>query len=762
MDFYEIESETGVRMVWNNLPPNKLAATRSVLPMGVHYTPYKDIEGLKTVDYDPVICRCGGILNPYCFIDFRNKFWVCPFCNNKNPFPQLYKEYISETQLPLELQMDNTTLEYQGKLSPQAPNQGLVPNVFLFLIDTCLSEEDMEALKTSIQESLKFIPQDAYIGLVTYGRYVFVHELGFQDCPKSYAIKGNKEYTPQQIQEMLGLQIKHDPRGTGSFETTKRFLLKLEDCQFTLDTIIDNLQPDPWVVENGKRQQRATGTALNVAITLMESCPYQGSRILSFLGGPCTVGPGLVVEEDLAFTIRGYLDIQKENQYCKYINKAKKYYNSLTQRAVKVMTVVDTYAFSVDQIGLMEMKFLSEKTGGYAVLNEEFNADVFKQTYKKLFDLDPETNELKFATASKIDMLVSKELKINGALGCCTSLKKGGTMVSETEIGQGGTNTWFLGGIDRTTTVTFMLDLNSNAKELQQNNQQQNQQKQAYFQFKTEYKAPNGRKKLRVTTIARKFADVSNNHDLQLGFDQEAACVAMARWGIWKCEQEESLEVLKWLDRTLIRLVSKFGDYKRDDPSSFRLCKEFSLYPQFMYHLRRSHFIQTFGSSPDEITFYRVTLNRENVTNCLVMIQPALLQYTLEDPQANPVTLDQSAIQNRVILLLDTYFQVITWKGDHIQQWIDQGYHEQPEYAHLKALIEAPLEDVNIIMEDRFPVPIFFETNTGHTKERYLKSRINPSGHVGDINETGHYITDDASLKLFMDHLIKLGVQSQN
>lgn len=86
MDFYEIEAETGVRMVWNNLPPNKLAATRAVLPIGIHYSPYKDIESLKTVDYDPVTCKCGAILNPYCFVDFRNKFWVCPFCLNRNPF----------------------------------------------------------------------------------------------------------------------------------------------------------------------------------------------------------------------------------------------------------------------------------------------------------------------------------------------------------------------------------------------------------------------------------------------------------------------------------------------------------------------------------------------------------------------------------------------------------------------------------------------------------------------------------------------------
>lgn len=69
-------------------------------------------------------------------------------------------------------------------------------------------------------------------------------------------------------------------------------------------------------------------------------------------------------------------------------------------------------------------------------MNEEFKQDVFKQTYKKIFDLDPETNELKMATAGKIDMLVSKELKINGALGSCTSLKKPGNSgtVSETEV----------------------------------------------------------------------------------------------------------------------------------------------------------------------------------------------------------------------------------------------------------------------------------------------------------------------------------------
>lgn len=49
----------------------------------------------------------------------------------------------------------------------------------------------------------------------------------------------------------------------------------------------------------------------------------------------------------------------------------------------------------------------------------------------------------------------------------------------------------------------------------------------------------------------------------------------------------------------------KFGEYAKDDPNSFRLAENFTLYPQFMYHLRRSHFLQVFNNSPDETSFYR-------------------------------------------------------------------------------------------------------------------------------------------------------------
>ena len=33
-----------------------------------------------------------------------------------------------------------------------------------------------------------------------------------------------------------------------------------------------------------------------------------------------------------------------------------------------------------------------EKTGGYIVVNEEFNTDIFKESFKKLFEVDANGN----------------------------------------------------------------------------------------------------------------------------------------------------------------------------------------------------------------------------------------------------------------------------------------------------------------------------------------------------------------------------------
>jgi protein transport protein SEC23 len=287
---------------------------------------------------------------------------------------------------------------------------------------------------------------------------------------------------------------------------------------------------------------------------------------------------------------------------------------------------------------------------------------------------------------------------------------------------------------------------------------------QGFLQFQTLYSHPSGRRRLRVTSTSHRYAEPSNIA-FASGFDQEAAAALMARYAICRTEEEETLDVLRWCDRMLIRLVAKFADYRKDEPSSFSLMPAFSMYPQFMYHLRRSHFLQTFNASPDETAYYRTVMCGENVMNALVMIQPALLEYSFDEGPPKPVLLDASSLKPNCILVLDTFFLVLIWRGETIQQWYDAGYQHNEEYANFRQLLVAPEEDCKAILQDRFPAPKFIQTAAGGSQARFLLSKVNPSqthntqAGFGE-QQGGVVLTDDVSLKVFMDHLIRLAVQT--
>lgn len=63
--------------------------------------------------------------------------------------------------------------------------------------------------------------------------------------------------------------------------------------------------------------------------------------------------------------------------------------------------------------------------------------------------------------------------------------------------------------------------------------------------------------------------------ELAFGFDQEAAAVVLSRQAIFKTFSEDPMDVIRWLDRILIKLVSRFAEFKKDDVTSFKLGREF-------------------------------------------------------------------------------------------------------------------------------------------------------------------------------------------
>ncbi len=287
-----------------------------------------------------------------------------------------------------------------------------------------------------------------------------------------------------------------------------------------------------------------------------------------------------------------------------------------------------------------------------------------------------------------------------------------------------------------------------------------------------------GQQRLRVTTIARNFAE-AGSPSIAASFDQEAAAVLMARIAVFKAEIDDSPDVLRWLDRMLIRLCQKFADYRKEDPTSFRLSDNFSIYPQFMFHLRRSQFLQVFNNSPDETAFYRHILNEEDVNNSLIMIQPTLMSYTFDTPP-QPVLLDSVSIKHDVILLLDTFFHILIFHGELIAQWRKQGYQEQEGYENFKELLEMPVADAQVrvaietpwhsgdlvqdLLVDRFPIPRYIVCDQGGSQARFLLSKLNPSTtHMSatmygtTTGAAGQAIfTDDVSLQVFMEHLKRL------
>ncbi|CAM9329982.1 unnamed protein product [Heterosigma akashiwo] len=192
-DVHAAEERDGARFSWNVWPSSKLEATRIVVPLGCLYTPLKKIEGMPpALAYDPIRCNgCGGILNPFCQIDFRTKLWVCPFCQQRNHFPPHYAENISETNLPAELIPQFTTIEYELQTAPMSG-----PPVFLFVVDTCLPEDELGELKDSLQQSLNLLPPDALVGLVTFGTNVRCLPAGPADCPKSHVLRWRPVHAP--------------------------------------------------------------------------------------------------------------------------------------------------------------------------------------------------------------------------------------------------------------------------------------------------------------------------------------------------------------------------------------------------------------------------------------------------------------------------------------------------------------------------------------------------------------------------------------
>ena len=118
--------------------------------------------------------------------------------------------------------------------------------------------------------------------------------------------------------------------------------MPVEQAEFAISTLFEQLSRDPWPVEADKRPARATGAAISIALSVLESCVPQsqcGARVLLFSSGPATIGPGMIVGRELKENIRAHKDLVADS--AKYYRKAVAFYEQLGKRAAAHNNIVD-------------------------------------------------------------------------------------------------------------------------------------------------------------------------------------------------------------------------------------------------------------------------------------------------------------------------------------------------------------------------------------------------------------------------------------
>lgn len=793
MSFEEKEDKDGVRLTWNCLPRLALQHQRNVVPAAALYTPFNNKSEVPTLGANQMLrCRqCKAFLNPYVTVNQQSQdIWYCQFCSFGN------RLHISEQgNYPLALSSDYSTVEYVTE------KRANFPPIFIFVVDTCFEGEDVTdafaSLKESLVLSLSLLPGEALFGLVTYGKHVQLHDLS--EPARGHVFNGGKEYASADILKLLRLNL----AGLGNTanatlgSTAQHFLQSVENAEYLVSQILEQLVTNTFPHKSSReRAERSTGCALNIAALFLETVLGKsnstGGHIVCFVGGPATHGPGRIVGTPLKEPIRSHHDIDKvrmaalpniSNGVAKVdaslFKLAKVFYSKVAKVLVSMGITCDVFVGAYDQVGLCEMDEVCVKSGGAIVMCDSFSTSIFKQSLVKLFrkvDDDPES-ELAMALNANLECRVTKDFKIQGLIGHALALpirkdRYVDSSVSSQSLGEGDTNSWKLGSCDSQSTYAIYFEKLDSS-----------QATHAFIQFIFQYQHASGSLRVRVTTVPVAIIADQDSQNLEAGFDQEAALVAVGRHAIDKLHAHyfserkstfDHTDVIKHLDKLLILFCSRFAQYQKGVLSSFRLSSSFAMLPQFLYHLRRSPFIKVFNNSPDETSFVRHVFMHEDVTNSLIMVQPTLLSYDVEtygaadggeDPnyEPEPVLLDSMSLGKTKVLLLDTFFHILIYHGGTVAQWRKEHYQDQEGYEHFKEFLLAPRKEAMEILMDRFPLPRYIDCDEGGSQARFLMAKLNPSTSYSS-NPNHLYggqldvLTDDTSLQLFMDHTQRIVV----
>ncbi|QWU87291.1 hypothetical protein CA3LBN_001556 [Candidozyma haemuli] len=705
----------------------------------------------------------------------------CPFCQKKFPLPEDTQCASSQSKdVPKEESVDYVL---PNDISSPIDTRG---PAYLYIVDLYQHiecPEEFSALKDRLRESISRLPSLASVGLLTFSKDVILHGekdviFSINDFPPDYdfsSIIGDKPAIAKILSKIADSSNTNILKGSkllqsGFFRTPAEILEKTE-----------HLKPE---LTRSFKPECASGLALFVASSFL-NCARSTSllgRIKLFSSGPCTIGPGKVV--DPTESIRTHDDIA--NLKAPHFVKAAKFYRalsfvgcgytfdqantaafttggSLTNYSVKPTAskfTFDLYFGSLDQVGLYEMCSLSSGTSGIVIFSDSFTRKSFKNKLEAVSDsISSQDCILTVQTSPglKVSYTLCYGTPYQSSFQSTHLMQYHHERISDTISGfessmkkRHFTNRWYLGDLrDHVGCVLFETDPSYITR---------TKAKNVFVQFQLDYwDSKLERRVVRTTTLQKPtttsiFASGSCREDkllnkinesarqkaLLANFNPETWITILTRLLISKIDTtlgfESFEEVIELMDVTLMKLTKFFGVMKEEASASnnpfeklkalYSIDENFKTLPIFAYYLRKNpQLVSIFNSSPDETAYFHHIFMGLPAKESCIMIQPRL--YEVIEGQRIEKPLETTSVlkaKDGSCFILDTFQTVILYlHNDNNRLKLHSSDNDDIVYERKNEEVNKFIDIINDeILQQRSFVPRITLTQKGHSQARFL------------------------------------------
>jgi protein transport protein SEC23 len=537
--------------------------------------------------------------------------------------------------------------------------------LFVFVVDQCGDRARFAKMRDAVEAAMALMPTGADVGLITFCATTRVHDL---------SMPGHT------------LTVVVDPLAPPA-DIDAECVCASADVSSEIQTVLSRIEQTVPERQSLTEPKRCTGHALQTALRVIAGAKRTGAHLLLFVGGPCNHGDGKMADG----LPRAWKDIHAGATTLH--DDATDFYEHLAVLAIDSQTRVSVVSASQIDVGLMEMRPLVQCSGGVALMGVRFDDPALRGSLRALL-------EREFASGGRMVVQCTPNWRVEDALGPIARIDDDGT--------------WLLNALDRTTTLALYLDVLPESGD------------SAMLQIVLKYVRHDGRRMVRVTTVRVPLAAARPGAP---DLDPATALALIARRAVFKIRREPRVEVVHWLDKTLIGAWRAMN--APNEPYALLLA-------QGVYFLRRGRLMQDFGFSPDQTTYAHMHLMRETAAETVRMNSP-MLELFLEDGTRNQTAPSAAALHVECARLFDDYFNVHVVCSPHT-----------PTGGPAAG---AALRAAHAIAAARFPVPELRLCSDGDSEARHMLAGITPSPLVGHaLSEVGLF-TEDATFEGFLEQL---------